>query len=159
MRQGNHSLRSFKEKEPIMGNRAIVTIEDKEEYTHPIALYLHWNGGLESVLAFIEYTNTLFTNTNSIYDYHTRLCQVLRNFFPDGYCIYAHPQENAKDFTCDNGHFHFRIQSRVALISHNGIRDRDYLADLIKQARNHEYWKSDHTIFDSIKENMPKGTK
>lgn len=39
-----------------MGNRAIITLESAEGLIHPVATYVHWNGGLESVLAFVTFT-------------------------------------------------------------------------------------------------------
>lgn len=43
-----------------MGNRAVITLEDHHHCQHPVALYVHWHGGLESALAFVQYTWDVF---------------------------------------------------------------------------------------------------
>jgi hypothetical protein len=131
-----------------MGNRAIITLEDIKGKKHPVALYVHWNGGLESVLAFVEYTWAMFPRGRSdVYTFHARLCQVLGNFFPDGLSLYGHALRVAKNYIEDNGCFHFRV-------AHDGVTLIGR-ADEIPAARAHEYWTNPHTIHDSIKQAMP----
>ena len=109
-----------------MGNHAIITFEEART-THPVALYLHWNGGLESILAFTQYTYAIGT----LYDYHTRLCQVIGNFFDEGLSLYAHPAADAEIIgkSCDNGHFHFACNRRegLQLLSHDGKTSQEYI--------------------------------
>ena len=59
-----------------MGNRAIIRFDDD---TAP-ELYLHWNGGPESVLAFVEYTAEKMGNSHNHY-FPARLTQVIGNFY------------------------------------------------------------------------------
>jgi hypothetical protein len=131
-----------------MGNRAMITLEDSHGAPHPVALYLHWNGGLESVLAFMEYTwQTYDRGRGDVYTFHTRLCQVLGNFFPDGTSLYGHPLRMAAGYTEDNGRFHFRVgNDGLSLLAR---------ADEIPAAREHSYWTNPHTIHDSIRAAMP----
>lgn len=57
-----------------MGNRAIITNTDKT-----LAVYLHWNGGMDSVRGFVEYCRLKEYRSD---DYGwARLCQVIGNFF------------------------------------------------------------------------------
>ena len=37
-----------------MGNRAVITTKENM-YNNGVAIYLHWNGGRDSVEAFLEY--------------------------------------------------------------------------------------------------------
>ncbi len=64
-----------------MGNRAVITTKDGEE-DKKLGVYLHWNGGRDSVTAFLKYCkmkNYRAPETDS-YGW-ARLCQVIGNFF------------------------------------------------------------------------------
>ena len=59
-----------------MGNRAIVKPEGKN-----IGVYLHWNGGIDSVTAFLKYCELRgFRGFDDSYGV-ARFCQVVGNFF------------------------------------------------------------------------------
>lgn len=69
-----------------MGNRAIVKPKDKD-----IGVYLHWNGGIDSVTAFLEYCKLKgyrdFGGENADGYGIARFCQVVGNFFGGGLSI------------------------------------------------------------------------
>jgi len=137
-----------------MGNRAIISLEDANGKPHPAEIYVHWNGGLESVLAFIKITWDHFDRTHDdVYTFHARLCQVIGNFFREGLSLYGYPYNPNVDLTCaDNGRFHFRIDAHGY---HLLNRDPSEL----EGAKDHKYWKpapGTETIFDTINRNMPK---
>ena len=60
-----------------MGNRAVITTEDKR-----VGVYLHWNGGRDSVEAFLKYCKLKGYRPpdKDCYGW-ARLCQVISNFF------------------------------------------------------------------------------
>lgn len=60
-----------------MGNRAVITTENKD-----LGVYLHWNGGRDSVEAFLTYCKLKGYRCpeNDCYGW-ARLCQVIGNFF------------------------------------------------------------------------------
>lgn len=65
-----------------MGNRSYVVIKQtrgKETFYSP-ALYLHWNGGPESVYGFLDYARAHDVRTETAYGM-ARLCQIACNFF------------------------------------------------------------------------------
>ena len=65
-----------------MGNRAIVKPVDKN-----IGVYLHWNGGIDSVTAFLKYCELRgFRNFEDSYGL-ARFCQVVGNFFGGGLSV------------------------------------------------------------------------
>ena len=70
-----------------MGNRAI--IQTKESYENEgIGIYLHWNGGRDSVEGFLKYCELKGYRAPDYDDYGwARLCQVIGNFFGGGYSI------------------------------------------------------------------------
>lgn len=60
-----------------MGNRAVITTKEEK-----IGIYLHWNGGKDSVEAFLKYCE-LKQHRSPDQDCYgfARLCQVIGNFF------------------------------------------------------------------------------
>jgi len=63
-----------------MGNRAHIVFPDAQ-----VAIYLHWNGGLESVVSFLDYLNEIGC-ADSQYG-PARLCQIIGNFFGGTYSL------------------------------------------------------------------------
>ena len=60
-----------------MGNRAVITTEDKQ-----IGIYVHWNGGRESVETFLAYCDMKNYRPPETDCYGwARMCQVIGNFF------------------------------------------------------------------------------
>lgn len=63
-----------------MGNRAVITTEDKK-----LGVYLHWNGGRDSVEAFLRYCDLRGFRPPDSDEYGwARLCQVIANFMGAG---------------------------------------------------------------------------
>ena len=85
-----------------MGNRAIITSKKKD-----LGVYVHWNGGRDSVEAFLKYCELRGFRSPERDTYGwARLCQVLANYFGgDGLCvgIDAYCEPGASDFPIDNG--------------------------------------------------------
>jgi hypothetical protein len=67
-----------------MGNRAI--IQTKQSYENSgLGVYLHWNGGYDSVSAFLKYCELKGYRTPDTDSYGwARLCQVIGNYFGGG---------------------------------------------------------------------------
>lgn len=66
--------------ERAMGNRAVITDTKRE-----MGVYLHWNGGRDSVEAFLKYCELKGYRSPSSDCYGwARLCQVIGNFFGGG---------------------------------------------------------------------------
>ena len=60
-----------------MGNRAVITTSKKD-----LGLYLHWNGGKDSIEAFLKYCELQQYRPPEVSSYgFARLCQVIGNFF------------------------------------------------------------------------------
>lgn len=60
-----------------MGNRCLIATENKD-----LGVYLHWNGGRDSVEAFLKYCELQGYRTPETDSYGwARLCQVIGNFF------------------------------------------------------------------------------
>ena len=66
-----------------MGNRAVITTKDKK-----IGIYLHWNGGRDSVEAFLKYCELKGFRCPEEDNYGWAcMCQIIANYFGDGFCI------------------------------------------------------------------------
>ena len=70
-----------------MGNRAVITVGNERGYYNPhgIGMYLHWNGGRDSVQAFLKYCELHGYRAPSEDSYGwAALCMVIGNFFGGG---------------------------------------------------------------------------
>ena len=87
-----------------MGNRALIVTEKKD-----LAVYLHWNGGRDSVEPFLAYCKLKGYRApeNDCYGW-ARLCQVASNFFGGTLCIGIDRYENLKGAGDDNGEYIIR---------------------------------------------------
>lgn len=103
-----------------MGNRAVITTEDKQ-----IGVYLHWNGGRDSVTAFLTYCKLKGYRCpeNDCYGW-ARLCQVIGNYF-GGECSVGIDKYNRLD--TDNG------DNGVYIIKDWNIIGREYEPDTEQQ--------------------------
>lgn len=63
-----------------MGNRAVITTRDKR-----IGVYVHWNGGRDSIEAFLKYCEQQKFRAPEYDNYGwARLCQIIANYFGEG---------------------------------------------------------------------------
>ena len=82
-----------------MGNRAVITTKAKN-----IGIYLHWNGGRDSVEAFLKYCELKGYRCPSKDNYGwARLCQVICNFFGGSLSVGIGPYANMDLDNGDNG--------------------------------------------------------
>ena len=67
-----------------MGNRALIAFKEKEstkKKEEVPCIYLHWNGGRDSVEAFLDATKRLGVRTHDQSYGMARLTQIIANFF------------------------------------------------------------------------------
>ena len=71
-----------------MGNRAVITTQEYLTNPDAIGVYLHWNGGRDSVQAFLLYCKSKGYRPpeEDCYGW-ARLCQVVGNYFGGGLSI------------------------------------------------------------------------
>ena len=118
-----------------MGNRAIIKHEKSN-----IGVYLHWNGGIDSVEAFLEYCK--LRGFRDFYDGYgiARFCQVVGNWFGGdlsiGVCeCTATTDAEAEEYCLDNGVYvinsKWEIVQRLDANFHREGYDRiEFLIDL-----------------------------
>ena len=85
-----------------MGNRAVITAS-KSRYvagSNDLGVYLHWNGGRDSVEAFLKYCELagLRSPTHDNYGY-AGLVRVIANYFGDGLSLEV---DTCSRLDCDN---------------------------------------------------------
>lgn len=82
-----------------MGNRAVITTEEKQ-----IGIYVHWNGGRESIETFLAYCDLKNYRPPETDDYGwARMCQVIGNFFGGSTSIGIDKYERLDRDNYDNG--------------------------------------------------------
>lgn len=86
-----------------MGNRAVITTKENFE-NNGVGIYLHWNGGYDSVSAFLKYCELKGYRSPDSDDYGwARLCQVIGNFFGGGLSVGINLVNNLDCANWDNG--------------------------------------------------------
>ena len=86
-----------------MGNRAVITTKENFE-NNGIGVYLHWNGGYDSVSAFLKYCELKGYRSPSTDNYGwARLCQVIGNFFGGSSSVGIDVVNNLDCDNWDNG--------------------------------------------------------
>lgn len=82
-----------------MGNRAVICTEDKT-----LGVYVHWNGGRDSIEAFLLYCKLKGYRCpeNDCYGW-ARLCQVIGNFFGGEYSVGIDRYDRLDTDNGDNG--------------------------------------------------------
>jgi hypothetical protein len=105
-----------------MGNRAVIKFGGTSQ-----GIYLHWNGGVESVQAFLDCAKRYDLRGGSYGA--ARLCQIIGNFFGGSLSLGV---DNVKFLDCDNqdnGMFivdeHWNIDKREYVPEHVSVEKFD----------------------------------
>lgn len=86
-----------------MGNRAVITTKH-EEKNNGVGVYLHWNGGIESIEAFLAYCEIKKFRCPEDDNYGwAYLCTVIGNYFGDGLSLGIDKLERLDTDNGDNG--------------------------------------------------------
>lgn len=86
-----------------MGNRAVITTRQNFD-NNGVGIYLHWNGGRDSVEAFLKYMKLRNFRTPDKDSYGwARLCQVISNYFGGGLSIGLNTVDRLDTDNWDNG--------------------------------------------------------
>lgn len=112
-----------------MGNRAVITASKSKDVknSQDIGVYVHWNGGRDSVEAFLKYCELKKYRSPSDDNYGwARLCQVIGNYFGEtnsieiGYC------EHLDCDNRDNGVYIIEGWEIVGRQYHDGAEQNSY---------------------------------
>lgn len=117
-----------------MGNRAVIKGKGSN-----LGVYVHWNGGYDSVLAFTQYCKLKGYRSPEVDNYGiARLCQVIGNFFGGNLSVGVWnmtgetkmTQELVESYLLDNGVYELEDWEIVAhwdddLINHEPVNNND----------------------------------
>lgn len=122
-----------------MGNRCVITTKDKK-----VGVYLHWNGGRDSVEAFLKYCELKNYRPPEQDNYGwARLCQVIGNFFGEGLSIGIDEYKHLDTDNGDNGVYIIENWQIIGREYFKG-REQDYkdiyemLVEINKRQPEHE---------------------
>lgn len=118
-----------------MGNRAVITASKAFDVQNSsdIGVYLHWNGGRDSIEAFLKYCELKNYRSPDTDNYGwARLCQVIGNYFGGSTSIGI---DKCSCLDCDNGN------NGTYIISGWKIVDRKYFRGLEQK---------DHSLIDML---------
>jgi hypothetical protein len=103
-----------------MGNRAVVSVEGST-----VGVYLHWNGGAESVTAFLKAAKDLGVRspTDDTSYFYARFVQIVGNFFGGTTSVGVGAIAELDTNNGDNGHF--IIGADFAIIGHKYVPKRE----------------------------------
>ena len=109
-----------------MGNRAVITTQEDLD-NHGIGMYLHWNGGRDSVGPLLEYCNLRgFRAPPDEYGY-ARMAQVMANFLGgDGLSIGLGPVDQLDKDNYDNGTYIIKGWEIVDRLYTHGDEQQEY---------------------------------
>ena len=110
-----------------MGNRAVITTEENFGTQKGLGLYLHWNGGRDSVEGFLEYCRLRSFRCPERDDYGwARLCQVVGNFLgADGCSVGIDEISRLDQDNGDNGVYLIKDWSIVGRKFYNADAEQD----------------------------------
>ena len=109
-----------------MGNRAVITTKENFE-NNGVGIYLHWNGGYDSVSAFLKYCELKGYRSPSENNYGwARLCQVIGNFFGGSTSVGIDVVSNLDCNNYDNGVYIIKDWEIVDRKHFNGCEQMEY---------------------------------
>lgn len=135
-----------------MGNRAVITTEEKK-----IGVYLHWNGGYDSVNAFLTYCKLKGYREPEKDNYGwARLCQVIGNFFGGDCSIGIDEYDGLDTDNGDNGVYIIKNWQIVDRLYHSGSEQQVYdLLEMLKEINKNQPEKeqlTDEEIESGVKQ-------
>lgn len=117
-----------------MGNRAVIKVQGET-----VGIYLHWNGGVESVLAFLKAADALGVR-DPVGDpsyFTARMVQIIGNFFRGTLSLGVGIADRMDD--SDNGTFVIGKDFTIVRRNRDGVMTYDDLTDSLKDYSDKVY--------------------
>lgn len=138
-----------------MSNRAVVTF-DKQPTANSIGVYLHWNGGPESVLAFVkalDYYGIRDSASDPSYQL-ARFVQIVGNYFGGTLSLGIGQLCELDTHNYDNGLYRVTRAKGALLIEQCDGKAPYKWHDLSNDSiMRHEYWKDDAIMLNIREKN------
>lgn len=115
-----------------MGNRAVITTKEGDK-NNKIGIYIHWNGGRDSVAGFLKYCKIRGFRTPESDNYGwARLAQVIANFMGGGLSVGIDIVDRLDCNNWDNGVYLIENWEIVGREYFSGIEQDEYpLLDMV----------------------------
>lgn len=127
-----------------MGNRGVIRTEKRD-----LGVYLHWNGGRDSVEAFLKYCELQGFRSPERDSYgFARLCQIIGNFFGGSCSLDIFSFSNTNYSLLDNGTY---------IIKDWEIIDREYPYEGYIEQNDFDLWEMLEAIDEKQPEHMQLG--
>jgi hypothetical protein len=139
-----------------MGNRAVITLA-KKPTQNSVGIYLHWNGGAESVLAFAEAAKHFGVRLHDETYATARLAQIIGNFFGGTLSVGVGILKNLDCENYDNGTYKVSFEGDAVVIEQSKDGKKGWKRLDNDDLRKHQYWqKTEHSegiLAEIIEEN------
>ena len=128
-----------------MGNRGVMTFVD-ENNTEYVSIYMHWNGGVESIKAFLDYAKEVDVRGSDPSYAAARVTQIAANFMGGTLSVGL---GHSSQLDCDNGDNGQYIVRNLEIIEHKhrGSAEefnQDYYDRVLTQVRAANTAAHDH---------------
>ena len=123
-----------------MGNRAVITLA-KKPIQNSVGIYLHWNGGAESVLAFAEAAKHFGVRLHDETYATARLAQIIGNFFGGTLSVGVGILKCLDCENYDNGTYKVWFDYDTVVIEQSKDGKKDWKRLDNDQLRKHAYWQ------------------
>lgn len=139
-----------------MGNRAVITLA-KKPTANSVGIYLHWNGGAESVLAFAEAAKHFGVRLHDETYATARLAQIIGNFFGGTLSVGIGVLRQLDCKNYDNGTYKVWFDYETVIIEQSEDGKKNWKRLNNDNLRKHQYWqKTEHSegiLADIIEKN------
>jgi hypothetical protein len=139
-----------------MGNRAVITLA-KKPTANSVGIYLHWNGGAESVLAFAEAAKHFGVRLHDETYATARLAQIIGNFFGGTLSVGVGVLRQLDCQNYDNGTYKVSFEGDAVVIEQSADGKKNWKRLNNDELRKHQYWqKTEHSegiLADIIEKN------
>lgn len=138
-----------------MGNRAVITTREGMEHPEStLGVYLHWNGGRDSVEAFLKYCELSGFRSPETDSYGwARFCQIVGNYFGGTLSVGIDIVSKLDCDNWDNGVYVIENWKIVDRKFFSGLEQNQYgLKEFLIDLNNAqpEDMKLDEKVFDSV---------
>ena len=143
-----------------MGNRAVIAFQDAshtEVQPDSVGVYLHWNGGPQSVVAFLDAAKYLGVRREDEYG-AARLCQIIGNWFGGNLSIGIGTCRTMDTDNWDNGTYVVDLENhgwKIARRIHNYMNVKDKGFDGIEDYSVYDHDRQDAILAEVLEVNRP----
>lgn len=138
-----------------MGNRAVITME-KRTTSSSAGIYLHWNGGPESVLAFAEAAKHFEVRFSDETYATARLAQIIGNYFGGTLSVGVGILRHLDCKNYDNGTYRVSLENNEIVLEQSPDGKKNWQRLDNAQIKKHPYWQKKEDREDILSDIISK---